>query len=303
MSQQQLASKEAPTLVERLANIDRRIIYLFVALSLSLPIIFGLSLPPAKMETASNFFAEVSKLKSEDKKMVLIASDWGPGTQAENKPQTLLAMEHLMRKRIPFALISITPYAAPFLENLPRQMAAALEKEFPDEKWSYGADWVNFGYRPGGYIMIQGLAKATDFYEVLKTDAGGTPLEDIPMMAGIRTIKDISMLMEFTGLVSAFNYWIQFFQSEEYTPPFVHGCTSITIPEAYIYFVSGQITGLHEGAAGAAWYEKLLSDEYPNRVQGVALRINTSLAIAHLIVIAFLILGNIGFLLSKRKGS
>lgn len=285
--------------IEYFSTIDRRVIYLFVALSLSLPIFFNLSLPPAKMETATSFYSEVNKLSGDSHKMVLIASDWGPGTQAENKPQTMLAIEHLMRKRVPFAMISITPYAAPFLENMPRDVAKKLSKENPQERWVYGKDWVNFGYRPGVYIMIQGLAKATDFYEVLKTDAAGTPLEDIPMMAKVRTIKDIAMLMEFTGLVGAFNSWVQFFQSEDYKPPFVHGCTSITIPEAYIYYVSKQIVGLHEGAAGAAWYEKLLTDSYPNREQGIALSINTSLAIAHLMIIGFLILGNIGFLFSR----
>ena len=289
------------TLADRLEKIDRRIVYVLIALALSMPIVFGWKLPPAEMETANAFFDVVDELQPEQGKIVLIASDWGPGTQAENKPQTMIAMEHLMRKRVPFGLISITPYAAPFLESMPRDLKNKLETENPGETWDYGTDWINFGYRPGFIIMIQGLAKASDLHEVLKTDVSGTPLADLPIMKGVHTIRDISMLMEFTGLVSAFNYWVQFFQADGYRPPFVHGCTSITIPEAYIYYVSKQIVGLYEGVAGAAWYEILLSRKYPNRESGTALKINTSLAVAHVVIIALMLLGNIGFLFSRRN--
>ncbi|MCB0345252.1 MAG: hypothetical protein KDD66_09035 [Bdellovibrionales bacterium] len=295
------SSQGGVSLSDRLERIDRRFVYLLIALALALPIIFGWKLPPAEMETADAFFAVVDELKPEHGKLVLIASDWGPGTQAENKPQTMIAMEHLMRKRVPFGLISITPYAAPFLESMPRDLKAKLEAEAPGETWTYGTDWINFGYRPGFVIMIQGLAKATDLHDVLKTDVSGTPLADLPIMKGVHTIRNIAMLMEFTGLVSAFNFWVQFFQADGYKPPFVHGCTSITIPEAYIYYVSKQIVGLYEGVAGAAWYENLLSKKYPERESGTALKINTSLAVAHVVIIALMILGNVGYLISRRS--
>ena len=282
-------------------SVDRRVVYIFVALALSLPIIFNWSLPPAEMKTASSFYQAVENLEIKDGQIVLIASDWGPGTKAENEPQTMLAMEHLMRKRIPFALVSITPFAAPFLEQMPEDLAKKLQKENPEESWRYGYDWINLGYQAGSYTMIEGLAKADNYHLHLKVDANGTPLSDVPVMKKVKSINDIAMLMEFTGLVSAFNYWVQFFQAENYRPPFVHGCTSITIPEAFIYYSSKQIVGLHEGAAGAAWYEKLLNDKFPNRESGIALKINTSLAVAHLVVIAFIILGNLAYLNQRRR--
>jgi hypothetical protein len=252
------------------------------------------SMKPAEMNTANHFFDNVEKLQPASNKIVLIAADWGPNTKAENEPQTLVAIEHLMRKRIAFALISNLPFSVPFLEELPQRVASQLERENPGQRWVYGKDWVNLGYRPGSYIMIQGLAKASNLLEVIKTDASGTPIEDIPLMKNIRTIRDISMLMEFTGSVGIFNYWLQFFQADGYTPPYVHGCTSVTIPEAYIYFISGQIVGLYEGVAGAAWYDELLSRKYQGRKPGPALQRMTALSFAHLIIIALIILGNIG---------
>lgn len=277
-----------------LERVDRRVIYLLVALALAIPLMTGYSLKPAPMKTADAFYEKLNALQPEAGKIVLIASDWGPSTQAENKPQTEVAIEHLMRKRIPFALISIMPYATPYLKSMPQEIALKLQAESPGQSWVYGEDWVNFGYRPGYSIMIQGLAKASDLHEFLKADANGTALEDLAITKDVHTIKDIPMLLEFTGLVGAFNMWLQFFQADEYQPPYLHGCTSVTIPEAYNYYISGQIVGLYEGIAGAAWYEELLTKNYPNRKTGSALRTMTGISVAHLVIIAFIFLGNVG---------
>ena len=55
------------------------------------------------------------------------------------------------------------PEAEPFLQELPERAAKRLSSENPREKWEYGKDWVNLGYRPGGVIMIQKMAAAQDF--------------------------------------------------------------------------------------------------------------------------------------------
>lgn len=276
----------------KVENLDRRLIYFFVALALCIPLIFKWQLAPAPMETADRFYAAVDALKPAPGKIVLVASDWTASTKAENEPQTEVAIEHLMRKRIPFALISILAQATPFLRSIPEKIAEKLKKE-TGETWSYGKDWVNLGFRPGGIIMIQGLAKADDMKEFFTADAQGNPLKDIPLMKDVNDIRDISMLMEFTGSVGGFEMWLQFFQAKSYQPPYVHGTTSISIPGVYIYYLSKQIVGLHEGVAGAAWYEKLLNDNFPNRIEGSALVNNTSLAYAHLAIIALIILGNL----------
>ncbi len=279
----------------RLENIDRRIIFLFVAISLAIPVILDLKLRPASMETGSFFFETVEKLSTGDGKIVLISMDWGPGTSAENQPQTMVAMEHLMRRRIPFAVISTYNLAPPFLKEIPLEVAKRLNKEFPGERWEYGKDWVNLGFRPNAVIMVQALAKSENIKEKLHTDANGTPLDDIPVMQKVKTIKDISMLMEFTGLVGMLDLWLQFFGTDEYRPPFVHGCTSISIPEAFIFYSSKQIVGLFEGIAGAAWYETLLSEKFLTRSpETVAIKANTGVSYAQIIVMGFIVFGNIG---------
>ena len=290
------------TLIGILERIDRRIIYLVVAAALATPLIFNFTLPPAPMETADAFYKELKDLKAEPGRIALIAADWGPGTQAENMPQFMSTMEHLMRKRIPFGVISIYQLSDPFLRTLPQKVADALQKEMPGERWEYGKDWVNFGFQPGGIIMIQGLAQSKSILDKLKSDANGTPLSEIPCLKGVTNLKSISVLIEFTGLVGVLSSWIQYFQADGYKPHILHGCTSVSIPDAYNYFASGQIKGLHEGLAGVAWYDFLLSKEFPNRKPGPAQLQNTSLAIAHLVIIAFILLANVSVLRRFSSG-
>lgn len=282
-------------------RLDRRIIFLFVLLSLSIPLIKKVVLPPAPMETADASFAAVDGVERKLGKIALISADWGPGTQAENGSQTAAVIEHLMRKRIPFAIMTIYQLAEPFLEEVPREVVERLENEMPGEHWEYGKDWVNLGFMPNGSVTIRGMAQTKNIVEMLKTDYLGTPLNEVPMMKGVTDIHDISIVFPITGLVGVFSSWISFFQAPDYRPVVVHGCTSITIPEAYIYYSSGQIKGFFEGIAGAAWYEKLLSKKYPKREPGSALQINTSLAFAHLVIIAFIVLGNLTYFLKRRS--
>ena len=122
-----------------LEKIDRRIIFLFVGISLSIPILIGVNLRPAKMQASESFFNEVQSLDSSSGKIALVSSDWGPSTMAENRPQTIAGIEHLMRKRIPFAMISLFPIAAPFLDEVPLIVSKKLEEE-TGQKWDYGKD-------------------------------------------------------------------------------------------------------------------------------------------------------------------
>ncbi len=283
-----------------LLNLDRRVIFLFVLLALAWPLLNKYTIRPARMKSADKLFKIVDELKPEKGKVAFVAFDFGPNTKAENASQAQVVVEHLMRKRIPIILFSQYVLADPFLKSIPEKIKLSLESEFPEEKWEYGKDWVNLGYRPGSALIIQSIPKSTNLAETFIIDAFSTPLKELPIFKEKLTLKNITLLFQVTGLVGTFDSYVQFFQTKDYRPQFSHGCTSITIPEAYIYLDSGQLNGLLEGIAGAAWYSYRLSDEYKAREEDDAVLINTGLGIAHLLLIGLIILGNISGLISKR---
>lgn len=286
-------------LLRKSQRLDARVIYLLVVVALVGPLLFEVRLPPAPMKAARDAFDVVDKLEAGTGKIAIIAADFGPGTTAENQPQAELVVEHLFRKRVPFALISVYSQASPMLRELPLRVVERLQKELPGENWVYGKDWVNLGFQVNGALSLQSFAKAADIHEVQPTDAFGNPLADLPMMQNVHTIRDVSLLVQITGLVGVFNTWLQFFRTEGYAPPMLHGCTSISIPDAYIYYSSKQILGFFEGIAGAAWYDKLLSDRFAKR-EDVANQVNTGLAFAQLVILVLIVFGNIGHLFASR---
>ena len=284
-----------------LARLDRRIIYVLVLLALAIPILRNLSLPAARMRSAEAAFSLVESIKPQPHQLVLMVLDFGPNSMAENLPQAEVVLEHLMRRRIPVALMSQYVLAEPFLTSIPEQVAARLNREQPAEHWSYGTDWVNLGFRPGGALMIQNLAKSDNIIEVLNNDARGNLLGDLPLFNGVKTLADVPVLVQMTSLVGTLDVFLQFFKRSDFRPQFLHGCTSITIPQAFIYLDSGQLKGLLEGIAGAAWYSTLLKRHYPNRAVDTSLVVNTSLGVAHLVIIALIVLGNLAVFLTRRS--
>jgi len=138
--------------------------------------------------------------------------------------------------------------------------------------------------------------------EYFGRDVFGTNLSQIPVFKGVKSLENIKLLVEFTGLTGVFDTYVQFFQKEGYVPLFGHGCTSITVPEAYIYLDSNQLQGLLDGIAGAAWYSELLSKHYPEREPDTALLVNnTALGVAHLVIIFLIIIGNVVGLVTGRR--
>jgi hypothetical protein len=222
---------------------------------------------------------------------------------AENEPQAVVLLEHLFRRRIPVILLSQYQQAEGFLRRIPQDVAQRLEREMPGQTWRYGEAWVNAGYKPGGAIFIQSLVNAPDITKLLGRDVSGMPISHFPAFASVGGVERVKIVGEITGLVGVFDSIVQFFQKNGYRPTLVHGCTSITIPEAYIFLDSGQLKGLLEGIAGAAWYSEVLKKHFPLSDNSKLLVTNTALSAAHIMIIVLILVGNVAAFVSRSRRS
>ncbi len=281
-------------------NLDRRLIYALVFIALAAPLYYRVSLPPARMKSAEKFYDMVETTEFKRGDIALVLMDFGPNSKAENQPQTEVVIEHLMRRRIPFAVTSSYAQAEGFLETIPTSIADRLNREIPEGQWSYGKDWINLGFRPGGFNLLKSISSTANLVELLKSDARGNDLSTLPAFQEVRTLRNIRLVAQLTSLVGTLEPLLQFLKSKDYRPEFVHGCTSITIPQAYIYLDSGQLRGLLEGVPGAAWYSGLLSRSFPGRAPDEAQITNTGLGVAHLVIIFLVLLGNAASFLLKQ---
>ena len=280
-------------------SIDRRIVYLLVALALGIPLAFNYTVKPARMRSAEELHALVNSLSPTSGKIAWVALDFGPSTKAENQPQAEVMIEHLLRRRIPFLVSSLLAESGGLVTAIPQKIVDRLQRE-TGEAWEYGVDWINIGYRPGAGLFIQSLSKSEDLAALIGKDAFGSNVADLPAFKGVRTLRDVHFLFEVTGSVGVFSSYVQFFRSGDTRPKFGHACTSITVPEAYIYLDAKQLDGLLEGLSGAAWYSHLLREEHVKRAPDTALVLNTGLGVAQLLIIILILCGNLGALFQRR---
>ncbi len=279
-------------------DLSRLLIYLFVLFALAGPIVFKLRLPPVKMPAAVRFYDQIEALPSSDR-VALVSLEWAAGTLAESGSQSDLLIEHLMLKRVKFGLMTLVPQAEPLLTSVPEKIAKRV-KDILGYEPRYGVDWINLGYRPGSLLAIRGIAEADDLAAYFKRDVFGNALASSPFFATTKTIKDLVGVFQISSMQNLLEYYVQYFQKGGFRPLFLHGCTSIAVPQAYIYLDSGQLAGLLEGIAGAAWYDQLLQNRYPTREVGEAQLVNTGLGAAQIMVLLFIFVGNIVGIFARR---
>jgi hypothetical protein len=225
------------------------------------------------------FYDTIEQLKPGD--LVMVSSNWSAGTIGENLPQLEAVIRHLMRKKVRFTIISIEPQA--------RDISYRFVSRFTREGgYEYGKDWAHFGFIPSLVVGIKGMVK--DLPATIKQDIRGTPISQLPVMQGVKTLADYKMVIDITpsGTVPA---WIA------YRPKnlIVLFCpTSVMAAEAYTFLDSGQVAGMLTGAIGAQDYEQLLQRE------GLGTTFGNAISFSHALIIFFIILGNIALFMSRR---
>ena len=282
------------------------LIYIFIILALGLPLYFGVAINPGSLKNTETAFEVVEKATSEKGKYAMLALDFGPNAKAENLNQAAVYLEHVLRKRMPVILFTLNVQGEAYLKSLPEEIAKRLNAESTtenifssgsSEKWEYGKDWINVGLQVGNFL--QSVGKTEDLANYFNKDTTGTPVKNYPNFQNLKTLNDVAVIGEMTATLIIPAY-IQFFRRENYAPKIIHGPTSILIPQAYNYLDSKQIAGLLEGVPSAAIYAQLIEDKFAKKKDEVieakphpAKVMNTALGIAQLLILFFVLIGNL----------
>jgi hypothetical protein len=276
---------------EIIQDIDRRIIYLVVFLVVSIPFFLSIRAPMEVGPPAQHLFDCVENIAAYNKtapkeKIVLIIPEWDPAVQAECKPQTRAMMEHCMKRGVKFATMS---WFYPQGVELAEKVAEECEKKY---KKKYGVDWVSWGYKP--FSLATFLAFIKDIYTLVEKDSKDTSIREVPLMKNVDSLRDVGLVFYVSG-GSGIGYYINY-ALPEIGFSIGTGCTAILGPEMRPYLDSRQLVGMMEGMAGAAQYEKLLEFKEGRGTRGMG-----SQSFAHLWIIFTIALGNVGYLVHRRR--
>lgn len=269
---------------EKLQNIDRRIMYLLLAVVIAAPLIWRLDMPIVVSPAVRGAYDAVEAIPPD--KIAILSIIWDSGTIAENRPQTEALIRHLFASNKKFALLSFAPQGSKLAYDSAERIADEMGKE-------YGRDWVNWGYRPITNLIPLLQSFPRDIHGIISKDFQGTPLSKIPMMRDIKTIKDIGLIAEITPSATL-ELWIAFVYGP-YRTPLIYAPTAVMAPEGFNPLDAGQIKGMLTGMKGAAEYERLLGrSDFATRGTG-------ALSASHILIILLIITGNVGYISSRRR--
>jgi hypothetical protein len=270
-------------MLSRLLHIDRRWIFLTIFCVVAAPFVFNWVLPLGSVSPRTQAVYDfIDKLPAGAS--VVIAFDYGPASMPELQPMALALSRHVLTRKLRLVGMSLDVQGA----TLGQDAMAAVAKDLGAVE---GRDWVNLGYKPGGYSVI--LDIGNDLVRVFKTDFHGTPLSKLPIMAGIKTYSDIGLLIDLASSSTPTD-WITF-ANGRYKANIAAGVTAVMAVDYYPYLQSHQLVGLINGLKGAAEYEGLVHQP-GNASLGM-----TSQSMAHIAIILFVALANAGYFATRRR--
>jgi hypothetical protein len=268
---------------EKVAALDRRWIYLLVAISVVFPMLVVIKFPVEISPEARRMYDAVEALP--DSSVVILTFDYYPSTLAETEPMSVAALHQLFRKNMRIVTMTTIPLGGPSIaERVTRSMAAQYGKV-------YGIDYVNLGYKANYVAVLKGMGSSIE--AIYPADNSGTPLRDIPMMKNVKNYSDIKFIyvVADNGII---DNWISIVNAQ-YNIPIAGGLTAVMAPKMYSFVESGQLVGLLGGMKGAAEYELLVKHE------GNAIRGMDAQSMVHLLIIFFVVIGNVGFFVIQRQ--
>ena len=289
----------------RLQHCDVRYVYLFFFLVVTAFVLLTeaitLKMPVIPSATVMSLYNKIED--APPGKIVIVESDWGVNITAESEGQLRAVFEHLMRRKVKFAVLS-------WVDNPQGQQGGLRVVNEIAEKhvYEYGIDWVAWGgLKKTGGATLQALAK--DIHGTVVTDVNGTPIGEIPMMKNIRRISDVYLIFAVT-YDWTWTQWLGFVQGV-YGTNYAIGVSAITSSTAYTFTDTGQMCGLLAGAPGAAEYEELLkrdNDKYPEEYRVLdedrfALKKVVILSMAISYILLMILLGNISYYASRGRGA
>lgn len=268
-------------ILEKFLHIDRRYIFILVAVGVIVPLVFPLGLAVTTSPPVENVYNAIENL--EPGTPVIVSVDYDPSTQPELSPMTTAVLRHCFARDLPVIITVLHPGGP----GLALEISDRISKE---AGVTYGEDYVFLGYKVGGAAVILSLGQ--DFRVSFPADYFNTSIDEIPLMKDIKNYNDVGMVVTLSG--STFpDVWVAY-AHERYGQKVAAGVTAVMAADYYPYLQTGQLVGLLGGLKGAAEYEKLI--ERPDE----GLKGMDAQTIVHLLIVVFIVLGNVAYILVQR---
>ena len=276
--------KKITNFILKIGDMDRRWIFIIIALVVLLPLFFPIGLPIRPTDSTQTAYDAMDNLDPGSK--VLFSCEYGPSTKPEVHPMVYAVLRHLFKNGHKVYITCLWPDGQFMAEEAIEEIA---EQEF---NLTYGKDYVLLGFRPGNEAVVKGIV--SNIRKLYSTDARGTLTDKIPMMEGINQLADFDFIFTASAGYPGTVEWVQY-GADPTGVPMSTGVTSIQVNEVMPYVQSGQVKGILAGMPGAAEYEKLVG------IPGIGTSGMDAQSIAHVVIVLFIIFGNVAFFIERQR--
>jgi hypothetical protein len=276
-------------LLIKFQTIDRRWIFVAMALSILLPLLWPVKLPFGVDKEVRDIYKEIEALPPGSP--VLISADFDPASVPEIGPFFTTHLHHLFRRDLKPVVLTLWPTAIPLV--LPELEATA--KKYNK---TYGEDYVFLGFKEGKELVIKNIGQ--NIFQQFPTDYHKTPIEELPIMQGRRQAKDFPLMVGISAGFPGLNEYVLQIQGQ-YNLRMIGVCTAVGGPDYIPFYKSKQLLGLSMGMPGSAQYEQLVWKGKP--APGVKLLATSAmdvLNLGHLLIITLIVLGNFAYFVTRR---
>jgi len=274
----------AHTTLQKLEKLDRRWVFLAMALAVAAPLFFKLGLAPKTTPPVKAFYDYIENLPPQSR--VLCSFDYDPGSKAELDPMCIAVLQHLLEKGHRPVIITLWSTAPALIE---RNVNAICRDKYGKQ---YGTDYVYLGLKEGREAVMVAMGKSirstfpVDFYR--------TPVDQLPLMNGVENYEQFQALINVSAGYPGTKEYVQYVTTR-FAIPMLSGASAVSVPEYSAYYQSGQLKGLLTGITGAAEYEALLSKP------GLAITAMDGQTMGHFVIIAFILFGNVVYFFLRRE--
>ncbi len=277
-----------------MALLDRRWIFLLLAVVCIVTYAIPFEIPVIKTPEVKEIFDYVDSLKPGD--VIHMGIDYDPSTLAELHPMTYAVAEHAFRKGVRIIFTALSQNGPGMVDQAIRDLTDSMKVDKTYNGVSYkgreiknGIDYAFLGYKPYPALVIYGMGQ--NYRIPFPTDYSGTPLDSLPLMKKIKNYDQVKCVVAIVAGNVA-DMWIVYGQGR-YNFKLAMGMTGVMGADYYPYLNTGQLFGIMGGLLGAAQYEDLSDNQGPAK-DGMRVQVY-----AHILIIIFIVLANIGFFMTR----
>ncbi|MDP6418416.1 MAG: hypothetical protein QF492_01130 [Candidatus Krumholzibacteria bacterium] len=278
------------SLLKNVSQLDRRWIFLVIALSVAIPLLFPFSMPIRISPHVETVYEALEELP--DGSIILCSFEYGPSTMPEVHPMSRALLHYMMQKNHKVIVTCLWP------DGL--FMSRAILDEVCDQAYGkeYGVDYINLGYKAGNEVVIKSIVES--FSTTYPVDTRGGSLSSYPIMKGIENLANIDFIFSFSAGYPGTIEWVQY-AADPLDKPMSTGCTAVQVTEVVPFIQSGQCKGILGGLSGAAEFERLLMEKGHMEELGSGNRGMAAQSVAHIVMVLFIVIGNLAFFLERRR--